>query len=71
MSKDLASVFLKDKDIKEFLVDREQEYEYISTNVVTMNLLLSGRPFGGIQKGSISMISAGSSQGKTFLVLVY
>ena len=43
--------------------------EYISTNVMTLNLLLSGKTQGGIVKGAMNMISANSSEGKSFVGL--
>ena len=70
MSKNLSSEFLKSKELSQFVYNPEEKpTDFISTNVISLNLLFSGRPFGGIQKGAISMMSAGSSQGKSFVGL--
>ena len=41
--------------------------EYISTNVLALNLLFSGKIRGGVAKGTINMFSADSSLGKSFV----
>jgi len=70
MAKNLSDSFLKCKELADFVYSPEEKKDdYISTNVISLNLLFSGRPFGGIQKGAISMMSAGSSQGKSFVGL--
>jgi recombination protein RecA len=43
--------------------------EFISTNVISLNLLLSGKVNGGIPIGKISMISAPSMLGKSFVAM--
>ena len=42
----------------------EKEQVFISTGVLTLNLLYSGRLDGGIPKGKVTMIAADSSLGK-------
>lgn len=53
-----------------YLVNNDNSnVEFLSTNVIPINLLLSGRYDGGIPKGRITMISAPSKYGKTFISL--
>jgi len=47
----------------------ESDVEFLSTNVITMNLLMSGRFDGGLPLGRITMISSPSKYGKTFIGL--
>lgn len=51
------------------LDDDTKEQEFISTNVISLNLLLSGRVDGGIPIGKISMVSALSMLGKSLIAL--
>lgn len=55
---------LKHKDLADKLVPEDKIVEFISTNVLVLNLLFSGRIRGGIRKGMISQISADSALGK-------
>lgn len=74
--KSILELANKDKKIKEMMescyLDLKSEDnvpEFISTNVMTINLLLSGRVNGGIPVGKMSMISAPSMLGKTFIAM--
>lgn len=52
-----------------YMVDRDDPVEFLSTNVISLNLLFSGRVHGGIPKGKMSMISAPSMLGKSFVAM--
>jgi len=73
MAKSIYDIIQKDKGIKDrnalgsYLIDHDLPTEFISTNVIALNLLFSGRVNGGIPKGKISMISAPSMLGKSFV----
>jgi len=74
--KSILELAKKDKKIKEMmdscyldLKSEENVPEFISTNVMAINLLLSGRVDGGIPIGKMSMISAPSMLGKTFVAM--
>lgn len=54
---------------KVFTENMSDNIETISTGVISLNLLHSGRVKGGIQKGAMNMISADSSLGKSFIGL--
>ena len=58
------------KEFKDF-VPVAREPEFISSDVATINLLFSGDPFGGIEKGVINMISADSSLGKSMIAMKF
>jgi RecA/RadA recombinase len=61
--------FLKDKMLTEKVIDKNKTFDYISTGVIVLNLLHSGKVRGGIRKGVIDQISADSSLGKSFIGL--
>jgi RecA/RadA recombinase len=74
----IYDIIRKDKGTKEspalsdyLLVEEEvdKETRFLSTNVIPLNLLFSGRVDGGIPIGKISMISAPSMLGKSFIAL--
>jgi RecA/RadA recombinase len=71
--KSLYDIILKDKATKDspamssYLFQQDEKIEFLSTNVITLNLLFSGRVYGGIPIGRISMISAPSMLGKSFV----
>lgn len=73
MKKSIYDIVIKDKATKdspalsEYLFTEDEDVEFISTNVIALNLLFSGRVDGGIPKGRISMISAPSMLGKSFI----
>lgn len=58
-----------DKKLAEFVYKREEHVEFISTGVLTLNLLFSGRLDGGIPIGKVSQIAADSSLGKSFTAM--
>jgi RecA/RadA recombinase len=66
---DIYKKLLKNKNLTEYVVTEKREPEYISTNVLSLNLLFSGKLRGGIAKGTINMFSADSSLGKSFVGL--
>jgi RecA/RadA recombinase len=47
----------------------EADVKFVSTSVATINLMLSGRANGGIPIGKMSMISAPSMLGKSFVAM--
>jgi RecA/RadA recombinase len=59
----------KSKALKDEIIPRDRTFEYISTGVLTMNLLFSGKHKGGILKGAMTMMSAPSQLGKSFIGL--
>ena len=66
---DIYKKLLKNKNLTEYIVQERKAPEYISTNVIALNLLFSGMIKGGIAKGTINMFSADSSLGKSFVGL--
>lgn len=76
MARTIADIVGKDKGSKgrnplsEFVYDIENnDTEFLSTNSVSLNLLYSGKVNGGIPIGHMSMISAPSMLGKSFIAL--
>jgi len=71
--KNLYEIILKDKETKDspalssYLFTEDEKIDFLSTNVISLNLLYSGRIDGGIPIGRISMISAPSMLGKSFV----
>lgn len=65
----IYETLMKSKDLSDKMVERTKIREYISTNVISLNLLFSGRVRGGIPKGMISQISADSALGKSMIGL--
>jgi RecA/RadA recombinase len=66
----------KDSKIKTFMEDcyydvKDEDHapRFISTNVMSINVMLSGKLNGGIPMGKMSMISAPSMLGKTFIAM--
>lgn len=66
---DMYKKLLKHKELGEYVINEDTNYGWISTNIISLNLLFSGRCRGGIQKGTINMFSADSSLGKSFVGL--
>ena len=58
---------MKEKAFADMLRTEQKPIEWLSTNCISVNLLLSGKIKGGIKKGSISMIAAGSGWGKSMI----
>jgi len=74
MSRSINDIIKKDKGSKDRkpLSDltydtANEEIKFISTNSISLNLLYSGRVNGGIPIGHMSMISAPSQLGKSFI----
>jgi RecA/RadA recombinase len=71
--KSLYDIISKDKETKDspalssYMFTEDDKLEFLSTNVIPLNLLFSGRVDGGIPLGRISMISAPSMLGKSFI----
>ena len=63
----LLAKMKKDKDLADLLHTERIPVEWLSTNCISVNLVLSGKIKGGIKKGSISMIAAGSGWGKSMI----
>ncbi len=58
------------KSIKDFVFEKTNEpQEFISTGALVLNILYSGRLFGGIPIGKLSQIAAPSSLGKSMIGL--
>ncbi len=74
--KNIYDIIMSDKETKEsmamseYLLAKDQKVDFLSTNVISLNLLFSGRVKGGVPIGRMSMISAPSKQGKSFIGLV-
>jgi RecA/RadA recombinase len=66
---DIYKKLLKSKALSDYVITEKQQPEYISTNVLSLNLLFSGRVRGGVAKGTMNMFSADSSLGKSFVGL--
>lgn len=62
---------LSDLKFGEDLPPVDEEIQYISSDVATINLLFSADPFGGLEVGAINMISADSSLGKTLIAMKF
>jgi len=67
MQNQIFSNLAANKSLKRFFGDNEAKREYLSTNIVPINILFSGRVDGGIPKGKISQMSADSSLGKSMI----
>jgi RecA/RadA recombinase len=71
--KSIYDIVMKDKETKHspalssYLFTEDEPVEFLSTNVIALNLLYSGRFDGGIPIGRMSMISAPSMLGKSFI----
>jgi len=69
----LYKIIMKDKETKNnvamssYMFNEDEVVEFISLNVISLNLIYSGRFDGGIPKGRMSMISAPSMMGKSFI----
>lgn len=67
MANKLLAKMMKEKAFADMLRTEQKPIEWLSTNCISVNLLLSGKIKGGIKKGSISMIAAGSGWGKSMI----
>lgn len=62
---DLYKKILKSETLSNKLLTEEEITDYISTGVISLNLLFSGKVDGGVPVSKISMISAASTLGKS------
>lgn len=69
MASKLLASLKKNKALAELVTDNVVADEFISTNCIPVNLLLSGKIKGGIKKGKISQICADSGWGKSMIGL--
>lgn len=67
MANKLLAKMKKEKAFTDILVSEQSKDEWLSTNCIPVNLLLSGKIQGGIKKGCISEIAADSSLGKSII----
>jgi len=65
----LYKKIISNKKIFDNVINKYQKFEFISTGVISLNLLLSGKFDGGIPIGKISQIAAPSALGKSFVGL--
>lgn len=63
----LYKKIMKNEKFSQNIVDINEKQEFISTGIITLNLLFSGQVDGGIPIGKISMISAPSTLGKSLI----
>lgn len=63
MANKLLAKMKKEKAFLDVLSTEHKVDEWLSTNCISVNLLLSGKIQGGIKKGAISMICADSRMG--------
>jgi len=69
---DIYKTLLKNKDIMDLVLTEEEEKEnidFLSTGVIGLNLLFSGKVNGGIPIGRITQMAAPPSLGKSFVGL--
>ena len=58
----------KDKELNKLVIDPETiKYEWLNTNVISLNLVFSGKIRGGIKKGAITSMAADSQLGKSLI----
>ena len=69
---DFYKTIMKNKDVMDLVITEESEKEkidFLSTGVLGLNLLFSGKADGGIPIGKISQMAAPPSLGKSFVAL--
>ena len=64
----IISKLKSDKKLADF-VHKEEELKYISTGVLPLNILFSGRLDGGIPIGRVSQHASDSAEGKSFVAM--
>lgn len=58
----------KDKELNKLVINPEtMKYEWLNTNVISLNLVFSGKIRGGIKKGAITSMAADSQLGKSLI----
>ena len=71
--KSIIDIVMKDKETKDspalssYLFSEDEKVDFLSTNILILNLLYSGKVNGGIPLGRMSMISAPTMLGKSFI----
>ena len=63
----LYKKIMKSDTLTKNILGTDEKFEFISTGVMSLNLLLSGKVDGGIPLGLITMMSAPSSLGKSLV----
>ena len=66
---DLYKFFEKDDELTSKWIQEDEKTDFLSTNVISLNLLFSGRIDGGIPLGKVSMIASPSMLGKSLVAL--
>lgn len=66
---EIYKILAKNSSLMEDVLDENDTIDFLSTNVVTLNLLFSGKIDGGIPLGKVSQIAAPPSLGKSFVGL--
>jgi len=69
MREEIYKKIMRNKKIMDFATSENEEAEFLSTGVIVLNLLFSGRVDGGIPVGKVSQIAAPSGLGKSFVGL--
>jgi recombination protein RecA len=60
---------MKNKELMDHVLPENEEVSFISTGILVLNLLFSGKADGGIPIGKVSQMAAPSSLGKSFIGL--
>ena len=67
-SEEIIAAIKKDKELNKLIIDPEKmKYEWLNTNVISLNLVFGGKIRGGIKKGAITSIAADSQLGKSLI----
>ncbi|MCQ2210854.1 MAG: hypothetical protein MJZ34_11225 [Paludibacteraceae bacterium] len=69
MANNLLKKFLKSNAVKELVVTELEDDKFLSSGIPSIDILASGRIDGGIRIGSITQMSADSSEGKSLVAL--
>jgi recombination protein RecA len=69
MNNDFYKTLLKNKDLMEDILPEDEKVDFLSTGVLSLNLLFSGKVDGGIPIGKMSQMAAPSTLGKSFVGL--
>lgn len=67
-SEEIINALKKDKELNKLVINPEtMKYEWLNTNVISLNLVFGGKIRGGIKKGAITSIAADSQLGKSLI----
>jgi len=69
MGKEIYKKLMKNKALMSDVLPKDEKTEFISTGVIVLNLLMSGRVDGGVPVGKVMQFAAPSSLGKSFVGL--